>query len=406
MIENTYLCNTYNINIFKRMNKTVFLLIPFLFLISLSAKTADNLPYIKSGVIDTTRHETLGLHSFMDIITVSIFKATTDGDHYANGVVMTAFKGTLYCMWQSSAKDEDSDDTWVAYSKSTDGGYNWCAPMPLAKSTDDYYCTSGGWLTCGDTLTAFIDVWPKGISPRGGNTCYITSTDGIKWNEMRPVRMYDGCIMNGVLEQDPLSLPNGRIIGAAHFMPGLHVCPVYTDDPTGKSGWKKATFKGEDRGSQSRELEPSQYLQPDGSIVMLFRDQSSSFLKLASVSHDDGNTWSIPQSTNIPDARTKQCASNLPDGTSFMVCCPSKGKWRWPLVLLLSDDGVMFDKAVLLRSGQPGLLPTRRYEGRYKTLGYSYPKAFVHHGYLYIGYSTNKEDVECTIVPLETIKPQ
>ena len=42
----------------------------------------------------------------------------------------------------------------------------------------------------------------------------------------------------------------------------------------------------------------------------------------------------------------------------------------------------------------------RRYEGRYKTLGYSYPKATVWHNRLYISYSTNKEDVECTIVPL------
>ena len=169
------------------------------------------------------------------------------------------------------------------------------------------------------------------------------------------------------------------------------------------SGWRKGEFESEDIGKQSRELEPSQYLMPDGTIVMLFRDQKSTFRKLASISNDRGATWTKPVPTPIPDARTKQCAGNLPDGSAFMVGCPVNGKWRWPLVLMLSKDGIVFDKAILLRSGLPSDLPPRRYDGRYKTLGYSYPKAMVYHGRLYISYSTNKEDVECTIIPLDRL---
>ena len=45
-------------------------------------------------------------------------------------------------------------------------------------------------------------------------------------------------------------------------------------------------------------------------------------------------------------------------------------------------------------------MPQRRYEGRYKTIGYNYPKAMTHNGRLYVSYSTNKEDVECSIIPL------
>lgn len=71
-------------------------------------------PLLADGVIDTTNHETAGLIPAKDVRTVTIFKAGDDTDHYANGVVMTSFKGKLYCMWQSSPKDEDSDDTWVA----------------------------------------------------------------------------------------------------------------------------------------------------------------------------------------------------------------------------------------------------------------------------------------------------
>ena len=61
---------------------------------------ADNLPYLADGVIDTTCHETLGLQRVEAVKTVNIFTATDHTDHYANGVVMTAFKGKLYCMWQ------------------------------------------------------------------------------------------------------------------------------------------------------------------------------------------------------------------------------------------------------------------------------------------------------------------
>lgn len=382
------------------MQTTVKLISVLLLLMVPNNIAADNLPYLAEGVIDTTCHETLGLQRVEAVKTVNIFTATDLTDHYANGVVMTAFKGKLYCMWQSSPKDEDSDDTWVAYSTSADEGMTWSAPQPLALSTDEFYCTSGGWLVRGDTLTAFIDTWQKGLAPRGGHTCYMTTTDGQAWSELQPVRMADGQPMAGVLEQDPYTLPDGRLVGASHLMPGLHICPVYTDDPTGHHGWQRADFESEDAGKQSRELEPSQYVQPNGTIVMLFRDQKSTFRKLASVSDDRGETWSKPQITNIPDARTKQCAGNLSDGTSYMVCCPANGKWRWPLVLLLSQDGVRFDKAILLRSGQADDLPHRRYEGRYKTLGFNYPKAFVHNNSLYVCYSVNKENVDCTVISL------
>ncbi len=382
------------------MKRKAKIIATILLLCSSFATAQAQMLYIPDGVIDTTKHATVGLKPAKEVKTVTIFKATELSDHYANGVVLSAFKGKLYCMWQSSPKDEDSDDTRVVYSISRDDGNTWSKPMTLAAPSRDYYCTSGGWQVWGDTLIAFIDTWEKGLSPRGGKTCYMTSSDGLKWSKMQPVRMIDGSEMNGVLEQDPYRLPDGRIIGATHFMPGLHVCPVFTDDPRGISGWQKGQFEAEDIGKTSREIEPSQYLQPDGTIVMLFRDQSSSFYKLVSVSKDRGETWTKTTLTSFPDARTKQCAGNLPDGTSFIVSCPVPAKRRWPLVLHLSDDGKKFDKAILLRSGNPGDLPSRSYDGRYKTLGYSYPKAIIHKGKLYISYSTNKEDVECTIVTI------
>ena len=357
------------------------------------------LPCLSPGIIDTTNVETLGLTMAQGTKTITIFSPTDETHHYANGVVMTAFKGTLYCMWQSSHTDEDAPETCVMFCRSTDEGMSWTKPALLAAPTDSSYCTSGGWISTDDTLTAFINVWPKGLQPVGGYTYSLISTDGATWSEPQPVRMADGQTMDGVIEQDPYPLPDGRIVGAVHFQPGLHVMPVYTDDPAGRSGWKKADFKGHDRGRQSQELEPSLYLQRDSTLVMVFRDQSSSYRKMASLSHDMGETWTEPAVTDIPDARVKQSAGNLSDGTAYLVGNPTGAKRRYPLVALFSHDGIHFDKAILLRAGGSGLQP-QRYPGKAKTIGFNYPKSMVYNGRLYVAYATNKEDVECTMVDI------
>ena len=173
----------------------MILLLSFLLCVAVQADNEDI--RLAEGVLDSTLTETLGLSYAKGTETITVFSATEGTDHYANGVVMTAFKGKLFCMWQSSPKDEDSDDTWVAYSISEDEGKTWCSPRPLAKANQQEYYTSGGWLVNGDTLIAFIDTWQKGLKPRGGNTYYIYSTNGKKWSEPQSVKMADGSEMMG-----------------------------------------------------------------------------------------------------------------------------------------------------------------------------------------------------------------
>ena len=368
-----------------------------------TGQAQETLPYIADGLLDSTHIETLGLKASPAVTTVTIFSPTDETMHYANGVVMTAFKNTLFCMWQCSQTDEDAPETSVVMSKSTDEGHTWSHPVVIAAASDSCYCTSGGWISTTDTLIAFINTWPKRLQPIGGFTQYIISTNGNNWSEPKPVRMNDGQVMNGVIEQDSYAIACGRIIGAVHFQPGLHIAPVYTDSPTGFNGWKRAYFTGHDRGKQSREIEPSLYQRRDSTLVMIFRDQASSFCKMASMSKDNGETWTEPMVTNIPDARVKQSAGNLPDGTVYLTGNPTGAKRRWPLVVLFSKDGICFDKAILLRKGGNDL-QTQRYPGKAKTLGYNYPKSMVHNRKLYVAYATNKEDVEYTVVDLNALE--
>lgn len=358
---------------------------------------------VANGVFDASNTNTLGLAVAEGTETFTVFAPSDDTDHFSHGAVMASFKGVLYCMWQSSATNEDSEDTWVAYSRSQDDGQTWCKPMVLAASIDNGYCSSGGWLVTQDSLIGYINTWPADLSPKGGYTRYVASADGLNWTAPADVLMADGSRLDGIFEQDPHRLSSGRIVNSAHMQPGLHICPIYTDDASGVRGWKRGSFAYTDNGDQSVEMEPSLFEQSDGTLVMIFRDQKSSYYKLAASSKDGGETWTTAEKSNMPDARTKQSAGNLPDGTAYMAGNPVKNKRRVPLALSLSTNGKVFTQAYLLRSDED--IQALRYPGKAKSSnsGYSYPKSMVAGDFLYVAYATNKEDVQYTRVPLKSI---
>lgn len=370
------------------------------------------------------------------IVTKTIYTGAT-GAMCNNGVVMAAYNnGTLYCMWQTSAEKEDTPDTHIHYSTSADGT-SWSAPTDLTQSGESTagYTSSGGWLVADDRLIAYVNTWLGGTKksdtewepkPAYGKTRYIDMSNP---STIREVTMEDGNGLTAIFEQDPhvITLPNGtkRIINAGHFQTatiqgteynnGLYVNPIYTDYSTdGISGWKKAAFSASAKNSaqeQSREMEPSIFQKANGDLVMIFRDneaQDASERRVrASVSHDYGLTWSDPVATNLYDSKSKQCAGNLPDGTAFIVNNPVQSETRSPLVIHLSKDGETFSQSYLLRTGYTktvdttgGIQDRRGSAGS----GYCYPKAMVHGDYLYVSYSTNKEDVEYTRIPLSSIQ--
>ncbi|MCB0544714.1 MAG: exo-alpha-sialidase [Saprospiraceae bacterium] len=360
-------------------------------------------PFTVTVPYNFTKPETLGLPFAEGAETFTIFFPGPDDNKYNHGVVLFPFRGMLYAQWQSSAADEDAGDTQVFYSRSPDGK-TWSAPVPMTEPREQEIKTSGGWWSDGDTLVAYLCVWPHQTSgAKEGYTECIRSTDGLHWTAPEPVKDKDGRPMHGIIEQDVHALPGGRLITAFHMQPGLIATPYYTDDPGGTSGWTAGTMhnmpveKGISRG-----IEPGWFYRKDSAVVMVFRDQQGSFKKLASVSHDAGATWSDPALVDAPASRAKPSAGNLPDGTAYMVNNPSGNKDRFPLVITISKDGFTFDKAYLLRSGGAGL-PPMRYKGKYKRTGFSYPKSVVWGDHLYVSYATNKEDVELTRIPIESL---
>jgi hypothetical protein len=383
----------------------LLLLAPSIVLAQQEALDSIEVPLqVSDGLFQPASTDTLGLVEHPDTETVTVFRPGDEDNKFNHGAVIAEFKGRLFVQWQTSLKDEDSPDTHVVYSVSDDGE-TWTKPMPLADSPPGAMTTSGGWWTYGDILIAYINVWPAaGDIGQGGHAMYVSSSDGEDWSELAPVTDVNGKPVRGIFEQDPQALPDGRIISAFHLQPGLRVAPFYTDDPSGVTGWVRGAMQNLPfEGDVSREIEPSWYLRKDGAAVMVFRDQAESFRKLAAVSRDRGGTWTTPVLTNMPDARTKQSAGNLPSGIAYLVGNPVASKSRYPLVVTLSEDGKTFDRAWLLRPGGVRI-PLLRYEGQYKRPGYSYPKSAVIGEYLYVAYATNKEDIEITRVPHRTLQ--
>ena len=365
------------------------------------ANGSESAPYaISAGLFDQGKPD-LGLQPVPNGETISIFKPSARTDHFSNGVVLLPFKGKLYAQWQSSPRDEDSQNTRVVYSVSSDGR-RWSSPTVLAPAGKaPQMHSSGGWWTDGKTLVAFINVWPTGFqSGEGGYTDYLLSTDGRRWSARRRVTGKDGNAVAGIIEQDPRAVPGGRLITAFHMRSGMIVAPFFTDDPLGISGWRRGEMQNlPHEGNVSRELEPSTFLR-GSCAVMVFRDQGESFRQLTSESCDAGETWTKPALTDMPDSRAKQSAGNLPDSTAFLVNTPRADRLRNPLAITLSRDAKLFDRAWMLRG--PADLQPLRFEGLYKRPGYHYPKSVIWKEYLYVGYATNKEDVELTRVPLSS----
>ncbi len=129
--------------------------------------------------------------------------------------------------------------------------------------------------------------------------------------------------------------------------------------------------------------EPFWWVLPDGNMMALFRDNRRSGYLYRSFSIDDGRTWSKPVKTNFPDATSKINGLRLSDGRYAFVSNANPRK-RDPLVLSISDDGMVFNRMGYLIGG-------RRVD---------YPHVIEHEGHLLVAFSGGKQTVEVLKIKL------
>jgi hypothetical protein len=125
----------------------------------------------------------------------------------------------------------------------------------------------------------------------------------------------------------------------------------------------------------------------------------------AALSADNGQTWTPPVRTpTVPTGGSKAWIQRTADGCyalAFNADNDHRG-CRWPLALLVGDDGATFDRLLCVH----GEMNPQRYAGKYKDIGFQYVRGIVEGNgvprdrALWLTYSVNKEDLWVSRVPV------
>jgi hypothetical protein len=138
------------------------------------------------------------------------------------------------------------------------------------------------------------------------------------------------------------------------------------------------------------------YTRAHGKIVGLWKHG------YASISTDGGNSWAEPKKIpSIIVAGAKTWGQRTNDGRYALVYNPHI-EWRYPLVVITSDDGYTFSDMGCIH----GEVPDQRYEGSTRELGPQYVRGISEGNgeppddAMWLVYSLSKEDVWVSRVPL------
>lgn len=122
---------------------------------------------------------------------------------------------------------------------------------------------------------------------------------------------------------------------------------------------------------------------------------------LTAISSDGGKSWPRPErAPGFVNKNAKIWGQLTSDGKYATVYNPSE--YRWPLALSVSDDGLNYDKLLLVN----GEISTMRYGGNFKSYGPQYIRGIIEgngkpeDGNMWLTYSMNKEDIWVAKVPV------
>jgi hypothetical protein len=219
---------------------------------------------------------------------------------------------------------------------------------------------------------------------------FVSEDQGETWE---PAGRIDKCFPN----LRPFATSSGRLI-----IPG-QMAYYYTDDPAGLTGWTFAAIDGVPsdycdapgefqrfaRVNKRQEVCEASFFQTDDKVLHMMLRTNSSRLAV-SESRDDGLTWTRPQMTSFTDCQCRFHFGRLPDGRFVYVGCPKPESKRTPMVVSLSDDGIVFDKHYII-GNEPH--EEGRLRGHQKAGRYGYPTYHFFKNFLYVIYSIEKEDI-------------
>ncbi len=332
-----------------------------------------------------------------------LYTGTRPTGSYNHHSQLAKFKGRYFFAWSNGAVDEEAEGQRILLSHSEDA-IHWSEPVCAVGDKEDRVTAHNciGLHATRDTLY-IIEMKEdthkeagvpgmRRVDPDSYEVNVLASGDGKKWDKVFTFPENYRWIFEA-----PRQTADGHLLcvaglkeGAAVLRwPGCELCetpqiisvpqPFGSVFPYGESSW---------------------YQTKDGTIIIFWRDEGMSCRLWVNFSTDGGKTFSEPMISDIPDSMSRNYAGRLSDGRFFLCnnAFPTLLN-RMHLILMLSDDGHEFNKVYMLVDD-----PTaQRLKGLLKEDGYQYPCCLVEEDKLLVGYSVNKEDIECGIVEIKEL---
>lgn len=302
------------------------------------------------------------------------------------------FDGRFFAAWSSAAGREEDPDQRILFATSGDG-HTWSAPRVLAADPDGphgplRWIARGLFLHGGKLHALGARVASARYSQRGkapvwdGLTLIWFEWTGSGWREK-------GVFAANCMNNFPPEPLGGRL-----FMPcrdrNMDLFAAF-GDPVHPTKW---VYRALTAPPPFEKLdEPSWFTGPDGAAHLVIRDNSRSRRLIHMFSRDGGNTWSPAVRTNYPDATSKNYIGRLSTGAFYLINNPNPGG-RDPLAISYSSDGWSFFQPAAIRKEAPA---PKFGSG---SGSFQYPHAIEHNGALWTVYSTNKEDIQVTEIPI------
>lgn len=320
--------------------------------------------------------------------TAMVYRAEEGGWQFNLHSFLAHHEGRFWAIWSSGRVDEDGPSQLIRYATSADG-YEWSESGVLAADPDGpegplRWMASGIYVEAGRlyALGSRNSGIERGMFWADASLVRFVWDKG-DWREDKVIA--DDC----VVYFPPLKV-NGRDFMVWRNSQGHFATAVARP---GDKGWEVSKIPGP--FPEYRLSETSHYVDADGIVHLIIRDQGGSRFLYHAVSYDGGGTWTIPVKTNFPDAMSKNFADRLSNGWFYLINNPKQDRPhdRDPLTITFSHDGWSFGHPFALRRNAPPL----RYPGKAKgSQSFQYAHAIEHDSKLWVIYATNKEDIEVT----------
>ena len=368
--------------------------------------------YAPAGVTSECEYRGFGVIPLNEMARHSVFKTSTELGTYNHHSSLVKWKGEYWFGWDNCMVNEEWPGQRTFISHSPDG-VSWSERILVADGDEErgMLRNLGGLYSYGDTLYAFIqEKWDlahataPGMSVHDNTKVSIrndiwASRDGVAWDLVKE----NYADVRWMFEKPRLT-SEGRLMAPMtghNGEPGVLLwpgCDPLAEPKVIRQLWLGKEypdyFEGHDEGIFCYG-EATWYTDDDNRIWMYLRDESAATYLGLSLSEDGGESWTEVMRSNFPDSGSRVFAGRLSDGRYFLVGNSTRVHMdRNFFAISLSDDGAKFVKMYQLVS-KPA---SQRFQGHLKCHGYQYPSCLVDGDRLLIGYSVNKEDIECGIV--------